>query len=110
MMITAELKKGHIYYRCTKKSKKIKCNEHYTRQESLDSQLSKMITKVSLRQDWAKGMLKKLDVEKVELAYSCGAFVGEKREEIRAINQKLQRLLDSYLDQDVDRESYLIKK
>ena len=110
MMITAELKKGHIYYRCTKKSKKIKCNERYTRQELLDSQVSKMITKVSLQQDWAKGMLKKLDGEKIELAHSCGAFVGEKREEIRAINQKLQRLLDSYLDQDVDRESYLVKK
>ena len=110
MMITAELKKGHIYYRCTKKSKKIKCSERYTRQESLDSQLSKMITKVSLRQDWAKQMLSKLDLEKIELALSCGAFVGEKREEIRAISQKLQRLLDSYLDQDVDRDSYLVKK
>ena len=69
-----------------------------------------MITKVSLRQDWAKEMLSKLDLEKVELAHSCGAFVGKKREEIRAINQKLQRLLDSYLDQDVDRDSYLVKK
>ena len=84
--------------------------ERYTRQELLDSQVSEMIQKVSLRQDWAKEMLRKLDVEKIELAHSCGAFVGEKREEIRAINQKLQRLLDSYLDQDVDRESYLVKK
>jgi len=110
MMITAELKKGHIYYRCTKKSKKIKCSERYTRQESLDSQVSEMIAKVSLRQDWAKEMLGKLDLEKIELTHSCGALVGEKREEIRAINQKLQRLLDSYLDQDVDRDSYLAKK
>ena len=120
MMITAEQKlkyykhtdhhATYMYYRCTKKSKTIDCSQSYTRQEELDSQLSKMITKVSLRQDWANGMLEKLDGEKIELAHSCGAFVGEKREEIRAINQKLQRLLDSYLDQDVDRNSYLVKK
>ena len=120
MMITAEQKlkyykhtdhhATYTYYRCTKKSKRIKCNQCYTRQELLDSQVSEMIGKVSLRQDWAKEMLKKLDGEKIELAHSCGAFVGEKREEIRAINSKLQRLLDSYLDQDVDRESYLTKK
>ena len=69
-----------------------------------------MITKVSLRQDWANVILKKLEIEKIELAHSCGPFVGQKREEIRAINTKLQRLLDYYLDQDVDRESYLVKK
>ena len=48
MMITAELQKGHIYYRCTKKSKTIECNQTYTRQEELDRQLSDMITTVSL--------------------------------------------------------------
>ena len=120
MMITAEQKlkyykhtdhhATYTYYRCTKKSKTVLCSQPYTRQEELDSQLSKMILKVSLRQDWVNEMLKKLDGEKIELAHSCGAFVGEKREEIRAINSKLQRLLDSYLDQDIDRESYLVKK
>jgi site-specific DNA recombinase len=110
MMITAELQKGHIYYRCTKKSKIIECNQTYIRQEELDRQLSEMITTVSLRQDWAKKMLEKLEEEKVELAHSCGAFAQSKREEMKEISIKLQRLLDSYLDQDVDRDSYLNKK
>jgi len=120
MMITAEQKlkyykhtdhhATYTYYRCTKKSKTIECSQPYTRQEELDSQLSKMIIKVSLRQDWAKEMLNKLEIEKSELAHSCGAFAQEKRESIKEITIKLQRLLDSYLDQDVDRESYLKKK
>ena len=120
MMITAEQKlkyykhtdhhATYTYYRCTKKSKTVVCSQPYTRQEELDSQLSKMILKVSLRQDWAKEMLCKLDFEKAELAHSCGAFAQEKRESIKEITIKLQRLLDSYLDQDVDRDSYLNKK
>ena len=85
MMITAEQKlkyykhtdhhATYTYYRCTKKSKTIECSQPYTRQEELDSQLSKMIIKVSLRQDWAKEMLNKLEIEKSELAHSCGALL-----------------------------------
>ncbi len=110
MMVTAELQKGHIYYRCTKKSKIIECNQTYIRQEELDRQLSETIATVSLRQDWAKKMVEKLEGEKVEFAHSCGVFAQGKREGIKEISTKLQRLLDSYLDQDVDRDSYLNKK
>lgn len=55
-------------------------------------------------------MLKKLESEKADIAHSCGTFTAQKREEIKEISIKLQRLLDSYLDQDVDRDSYLNKK
>ena len=120
MMITAEQKTKHykgtnrdatyVYYRCTKKSKTIKCHQLYTRQEELDSQLSDKIMEVSLRQDWANQMLKKLESEKTDIAHSCGAFAQTKREEMKEISIKLQRLLDSYLDQDVDRDSFLDKK
>ena len=37
MMITAEVKKGHTYYRCTKKSKTITCHQPYTREEETDA-------------------------------------------------------------------------
>jgi len=66
--------------------------------------------KVSLRQDWAERMLKRLKQEEKEIAQSCFAFIQEKKEEIKRINQKLQRLLDAYLEQPIDRETYLEKK
>ena len=103
MMITAEVHKGHTYYRCTKKSKVIKCNQLYIREEELDKQLSDEIATVSLRQDWADKMLTKLSIEEKDVAQSCHAFVGEKQAEIKTINGKLQRLLDSYLEQDIER-------
>ena len=120
MMITAEEKtkyyKGtnrtatYIYYRCTKKSKIIKCSQPFIRQELLDSQLSNLIQTVSLRKDWADKMLLKLDEDEKNVAQSSFAFVQSKKEEIKVINIKLQFLLDSYLDQVIDRQSYLKKK
>jgi len=41
---------------------------------------------------------------------SASAFVQESQERIRAINIKLQRLLDGYLEQDIEREVYRQQK
>ena len=110
MMITAEIQKDHVYYRCTKKSKTKICFQPYTREEDLDQQLSSIIQKVSLRQDWAKQMLVMLEKDKEDNAQSYFAFVQQNREKIKSLKQKLQFLIDSYLDQVIEREIYLEKK
>src|SRR3989338_7900549 len=108
MMITAEKQKGHIYYRCTKK--KIKCSQPYTREEELNRQLSYLIQKFSLKPDWAAGLREKLEKDKTDAAQVATAFVQESREKILAITTKLQRLLDGYLEQDIERETYRFEK
>ena len=119
MMITGEYrvkkqKNGnvhdYIYYHCTKKNKTIKCPEPCIRQENLDEQLSSLIQKVSLRPDWAEKLSKMLENDKTKSAQSVSAFVQESGEKIKIINTKLQRLLDGYLEQDIDREIYRIEK
>ena len=119
MAITGEIKNKYYkngnmdifkYYRCTRKSKFHNCRQPFIREENLDFQISTLIKKYSLRNDWASKMLKKLDKEKVDLAQSGHRFVFEKQEEVRKISSKLTILLDSYLDQEVDKESYLTKK
>ncbi len=109
MMITAEKQKGHIYYRCTKKGKQ-KCSQPYVREEELNRQLSSKIQKVSLRTDWAEKLLAMAEQDKEKSAQSVSAFAQEKREEIKNIEIKLQRLLDGYLEQDIEREVYREKK
>ncbi|HAQ05881.1 TPA: hypothetical protein DCP13_03775 [Candidatus Azambacteria bacterium] len=108
MMITAEKQKGHIYYRCTKK--KVRCLQPYIREEELDRQLSSLIQKVSLRADWAEKLLAMAEKDKAVSAQSVSAFVQESQIKIRAINTKLQRLLDGYLEQDIEREIYREQK
>ena len=63
-----------------------------------------------MRQDWAEAMRGMLEKEKLESAQSSTAFVQEAGERIRAIQTKLQRLLDGYLEQDIEREIYRVEK
>ncbi len=107
-MITAEIQKGHTYYRCTKKN--IVCKQPYVREEELDRQLSSLLQKFSLRPDWAAEVRKKLAKEEKDAAQSSTTFVQESREKIKIISTKLQRLLDGYLEQDIEREIYRVEK
>ena len=100
----------YIYYHCTKKNKSIKCPEPCIRQEELDKQISSLLQKFSLRADWAEKLLAMAETDKEKSAQSVSAFVSESQNTIRAINEKLQRLLDGYLEQDIEREIYREEK
>ena len=107
MMITAEKQKGHIYYRCTRKSKVIKCHELYIREESLIEQVSEILSNYAMPSPWAKefGLLMKEDEEKAE--QESAVIIDDLRNKVFGISEKIQRLLDVYLAQDIDRETYL---
>ena len=100
----------YIYYHCTKKNKSIKCSEPCIRQEELDKQISSLLQKFSLRADWAEKLLTMAEQDKEKSAQSAFAFVQESQNKIRAIQTKLQRLLDGYLEQDIEREIYREEK
>ena len=110
MMITAEIQKGHVYYRCSKKNKSIKCTQGYIRSEVLDQQISSEIQKVSLPKDWARELLKMAEKDFNNSAQSLTACVKKNGEKIKSINWKLERLLNGYLDQDIEKEIYRIEK
>jgi len=119
MMITAENKMKrqkngnvhyYVYYRCTKKSKTIKCPEMSLRSEKLDEQLSFLIKKVSLPKDWAEELNRLALQDHGKSAQSLTACVKEKQEKISFLSQKLERLLNGYLDQIIDREDYRLQK
>ena len=120
MMITGEnqikrQKNGNIhhyvYYHCTKKRKNVsRCPEPHIRQEVIDEQLSGLLNKYALPDDWASTLNKLLADDEQEAKQSTGVFITAAQERIGNLQGKLQRLLDSYLDQDIEREIYLAKK
>jgi hypothetical protein len=119
MMITGEYKvkkqkngniHHYVYYRCTKKSKTIKCPEMSLRSEKLDEQLSSEIQKVSLPKDWAEELLKMAEKDFNNSAPSLTASVKEKETRLSVISQKLERLLTGYLDQVIDQPDYCLQK
>src|SRR3990167_4206301 len=88
----------------------MKCPEPCIRQEEVDKQLSSLLQKFSLGPDWAAGLRKMLEKDKKEATQSSTAFVQEARERIKTISLKLQRLLDGYLEQDIEQEIYRAEK
>ncbi len=119
MMITGEYKvkkqkngnvHEYIYYHCTKKNKSVKCSQPCIRQEELDRQLSSFITSVSLPKDWSDYFIQKLEKDKIKSTQSLTACVKENQAKIFSINQKLERLLNGYLDQIIEQEIYRVQK
>ena len=118
-MITGELRTKHqkngntheyTYYHCTHKNKAIKCSEPAITESDLSRQLSSLIKQTALPTDWADYMKTRLEADKKDSAQSVSAFVQKTREQISVINLKLQRLLDGYLDQLIDQETYKTEK
>ena len=119
MMITGEhkfkrQKNGNVheytYYRCTKKRKDFVCKESAVREEEMDRQLSSLIKKVSLPKDWAVELNRLALQDHGKSAQSLAVCVKEKQEAISAINIKLERLLNGYLEQDIEQEIYRTEK
>ncbi len=119
MMITGEnqvkrQKNGNVhyytYYHCTKKRKGMKCPEPHVRQEALDEQLSDLLNKYALPDSWATALNKMLANDEQKAEQSTGVFIAGAQTKIASLQSKLQRLLDSYLDQDIERDVYLQKK
>ena len=120
MMVTAETRtkyyvNGNIgtfkYYHCTKKSRFVKCLQpNFTREEVIDKQLSSLIKNYSLKKSWAITMNKKLTEEEKDIAQSCLDIISIKRKDLEQIDVKLKLLLDSYLDQIIEKESFQEKK
>ena len=119
MAITAEKKIKHqkngniheyTYYRCTRKSKTMKCVEPAVTEPQLVAQLSDILQGYVLPSAWATALHKMLDEDEKTAVQTTGAFIAQAQEKVRNLQSKLQRLLDGYLDQDIDQPTYKAKQ
>ena len=85
-------------------------NHGYVREEGLETEITALLKPFSLRADWADEMLKRVKEEKKQSAQSDALMAGQKRGEIEKINLRLQKLLDSFLDEIIDRDTYVAEK
>ena len=106
--ITAELQKGHNYYRCTKK--KGICSQKYIREEMLTEQFISFLKKVSLSNQDTKKVLKELENDEQEARGEMAVFVQNLKEELKDIDLKLDKLLSAYLDEIILVEEYTSQK
>ena len=111
-MITAQFAKGnggiYRYYRCTKKFGL--CSQPYIGENQLAEQLQSLLQTVALRDDWTEKMLKQVELWEKENFQSSRTFVQNLETELKTVQQKLDKLVSTYLDGDIEKEIYLEKK
>jgi site-specific DNA recombinase len=118
MAITAEVreklqKNGNVhrytYYRCTKKSA-ARCSQSYVREEALAADISDLLALFVLPPEWAKYFENRMEQDERESGRTSAQAIAGVREEIRQIDTKLDRLMDLYIAQDIERDVYLAKR
>ncbi len=98
----------YLYYRCTKKN--TICSQPHIRSEALEEQLSTMLQSFSMPKEWADEFQKMADQDERDIKQTNGAIIHNLKRKIEEIDQKLERLFDMHLDQEIERGQYLQKK
>ena len=98
------------YYRCTRKNKAVACKEPHIRAEELDKQLSNLLLDFAMPTKWADKLYELIRQDEQRDKISFNTSISKAQEQIVQLSSKLQRLLDGYLDGDVERELYQVKR
>ena len=119
LAITAEKKVKHqkngniheyVYYRCTRKHKTIRCTEPAVTEPDLAAQLSDILHSYAMPKSWADQLETMLAEDERKAEQSSGVFVANAQTRLASLQGKLQRLLDGYLDQDIEQSVYRTKQ
>ena len=109
-MITAQYAKGgkYIYYRCSKKHGK--CNQSYINSTAMVSQIKEELESISLPDNWAEIILAEIEaMERLEVREQR-SFFQNLEQQIQELDKKIDKLINSFLDGLIEKESYLKKK
>jgi site-specific DNA recombinase len=119
MSITAETKTktqkngnthSWTYYRCSRKKRAVKCVEPPVREKDLLPQLSRLLDEYQMSPEVYDFMTDKIAQDEQAESSSNLSLLDDLRTQIARLNAKQKILLDSYLDQDIDRQTFLAKK
>ncbi len=97
-----------IYYRCTKKLKP--CTQKYVSESEIQSQVRKLLLDVALPEKWGKQWLEWLERDEKLESVSTKQNVEKLEQEVKTLDQKLNKLLDAYLEGVIESEVYKKKK
>ncbi len=101
-------KVGYTYYRCTKKSGN--CSQKYIREGELEKQLREIANKVVISEKWADQLISWAEIDAEKENGQVKMELAKLKQELKTLDQKLDKLLDIFLDETVDTQSYQKKK
>ena len=98
----------YVYYRCVKK--KGVCSQPYVTNDDVESQLREIVASVALSVIWIKKMLELLKKDEIKEKGEVEIELARSTISLEAVEKKLDKLLESYLEEIVDTEGYQSKK
>ena len=98
----------YTYYRCTKKQGK--CAQPYLGADALAAQFQSLLQSVSLPLEEIEVMEKQINAWEHESISSRGEVAQNLKSKLSETQEKLDRLVSLYLDGDIERDLYLVKK
>ena len=101
-------KAEYIYYRCYKK--KGICSQKYINKEEIEKQLKGIVLRVSLPPHAAKKFLKWAEKDVNTEKQKSSGIVSDYQLQLKESEEKLDRLLEGYLDKIISQEDYQKKK
>jgi site-specific DNA recombinase len=105
--ITAELQRGHTYYRCSHgKGREVCAQRVYTREERLQGQLESILASIELPEDIIQALVEESRLLDEEEARGESSAREVLRQAIAENREKTDRLLDGYLEKLIDKETY----
>ncbi len=98
----------YFYYRCTKKLGP--CSQKAVTSFEMENQIKELLEKVSLPSVWEKDWLRWFSKDELLEQQFQNKTIEKLEIELEAINKKQNFLLDSFLDQTIDNDTYKNKK
>ncbi len=106
LKITAEIKKGHTYYRCTKSRGTTHCSQKYIREEALIGKVGKELERINF-DDETIGLI--IDAAKEKYDRRNGE-AAERKAELEAslaeIKKRRESLIEKFIDNAIPKEIY----
>ena len=110
--ITAQFAHGrggtYRYYRCTKRLGP--CSQKYLQDNQLAEQIKTQLQTVAISDEWRDRGLTQIEKWEKELKNDNSSFLQNLENKTHDAEQKLNKLVDSYLDNTIDKATYLQKK
>lgn len=107
--ITAEIQKGHIYYRCTKPKGAKSCPSKYVREEKIEAQLTGIIEAINLNNETVEIIKDILHKSHEEEEQYHKQSLDALQTRYNGIKTKLDKLLDAYIDGAISKDIYMEK-
>jgi len=98
----------YTYYRCTKKNGV--CKQPYLNSSSIETQLRDLVGSLSLKEIWANKLLEMLKKDEEKEVKFAKSELTKLSFSLDAIEKKLDKLLEGYLEEMIDSPNYLSKK